>query len=177
MQYNEAQQNTIHMEKLEETLKILQDEFESEKKKQNQIISIIDKKIADLADKAKNFNAIKAKVEKYEVEIKKEEELILKITEESETKKSEMNDELELVKSKISESKKKKSNADSNLGKAEKRIKVLEKEISEVNEKLKARALKQSSKYQVSNKSIGHYGLPSLFAEVSITHYSNSSHG
>lgn len=161
------------MEKLQEQLKTAQDELESENKRQKNIIGIIQKKISEVNEKLKNFEILKSKIEKYETDIKKEEESIAKISKQFDGKKSAMNDEFKIMNNKALELKKKKNQADSNLTKSEKNLKLLEKELSELKEKLKSKPVKQNIK-QLSSKVVNQYDFPKLFAsEVSYYFFLN----
>ncbi|KAL7289648.1 hypothetical protein TKK_0016378 [Trichogramma kaykai] len=137
--YQEDQNNSINLTKLQENLKDSKNKLSSMKNKESQATNVLQKKIAELMNAIKKNEGIEEKLEKVEAEKHNEEDKIEKLSQNFMNTKKEFDEKLKITETNISNVKNKISDVEKIISASEDKFKMLEKEIEELNEKLKAK--------------------------------------
>ncbi|XP_014232846.2 uncharacterized protein C713.09-like [Trichogramma pretiosum] len=137
--YQEDQNNSINLTKLQENLKDSKNKLSSMKNKESQATNVLQKKIAELMNAIKKNEGIEEKLEKVEAEKHDEEDKIEKLSQNFMNTKKEFDEKLKITETNISNVKNKISDVEKIISASEDKFKMLEKEIEELNEKLKAK--------------------------------------
>ncbi|XP_014212237.1 structural maintenance of chromosomes protein 2-like [Copidosoma floridanum] len=166
-QCHEDKENTANFEKIQEKLKASETELESLKQNEIKVTNILQSKICELEGKLKGYQDTESRLRKLELEIRKEEEILMHITQECERKRKESktknksNDKTNEIKTKIRQ-------VDHEISEAEVTVELMQKEIREMNGRYESKLKEIKSNKDKMTKSISQYNLPNLFVSEEV---------